>query len=223
MDIAVGAWSLGLEMHRKASGSGSTVIASSEDGMPSISGYREADSDEALMQRYQRGSELAFHELYARYRGPLLRYIRRLAHGPEEHEEIAQETWMAVIKGRKRYAPRARFVTYLFSIAHRRTMDRWRHRGRLPEFDEYSAELDGIAGPAYNEPDACATNGELRMDLNSAIAALPVVQREAFLLRAEGGFGIDEIAEVTGTNRETAKSRLRFALNRLRTMLEPWA
>jgi RNA polymerase sigma factor (sigma-70 family) len=61
------------------------------------------------------------------------------------------------------------------------------------------------------------------MDLNSAIAALPILQREAFLLRAEGGLGIEEIAVVTGINRETAKSRLRFALNRLRKMLEPWA
>jgi RNA polymerase sigma-70 factor (ECF subfamily) len=138
----VAAWNLELNIPRQASGSGARVVASSEDSAPSTSSHRAADSDETLMQRYQRGSELAFHELYGRYRAPLLRYIRRLCHGPEEYEEIAQETWMAVIQGRERYAPQARFVTYLFAIAH---------------------------------------------------------------------------------NRETAKSRLRFALARLRSLLEPWA
>jgi hypothetical protein len=132
VDIVVGEWNLELDMRRQASGS--RVIASSEDAMPSISSHRAADSDETLMQRYQRGSELAFHELYGRYRDPLLRYIRRLSHGPEEHEEIAQETWMAVIQGRERYVRRARFVTYLFSIAHRRTLDRWRRRGRAGRY-----------------------------------------------------------------------------------------
>lgn len=227
MDMVVEEWSLTLGVRLEAAGMrsefGSRVIAASEDTTHPIGGDSAAESDETLMQRYQRGSELAFHELYERYRGPLLRFVRRLSPGTDEDEEIAQETWMAVIQGRERYVPRARFITYLFSIAHRRTLDRWRRRGRSPEFDECAAEPDGIAGPTSYEPDTRASNVALRMDLLSAIAALPILQREAFLLRAEGGLGIEEIAEITSTNRETAKSRLRLAVNRLRTTLEPWA
>jgi RNA polymerase sigma-70 factor (ECF subfamily) len=179
-----------------------------------------AEPDEALMQRYRHGSEQAFRVLYERHRSPLLRFVKRLAPDGGEHEEIAQETWMAVIKGRERFLPQARFVTYLYSIARRRTVDRWRRRGRWPEPD--TEALDSLVGAAHQEPENQANNAELGVDLLVAIDALPLPQREAFLLRAEGGLSIDEIAAVTGANRETAKSRLRFALSRLRGALEPW-
>jgi RNA polymerase sigma-70 factor, ECF subfamily len=181
-------------------------------------------SAEALMQHFRGGDENAFRQLYQQYRAPLLRFIRRVCPDPAEVEEIAQETWMAVVKGRERYLPNARFVTYLFSIARRRTMDRWRRRGRLPEhLDLEAAELDTHPASRVYDPERQATNAGLQTALNAAIAALPLLQREAFLLRAEGGLGIEEIATVTGTKRETAKSRLRFAMSRLRQTLEPWA
>ena len=152
----------------------------------------------------------------------MLRFVRYLAPEAGEEEEIAQETWIAVIQGRERYRPEARFVTYLFSIARRRTMDRWRQRGRSPDLEPESAEPDCLAGPTQYEPEFRVNNAQLRADLLVAVEALPILQREAFLLRAEGGLGIDEIAAVTGTIRETAKSRLRFALSRLRMLLEAW-
>jgi RNA polymerase sigma-70 factor (ECF subfamily) len=189
----------------------------------SASSSREGTSvepDEALMQRYQRGSEQSFRILYERHRSALLRFVKRLAPDGGEDEEIAQETWMAVIKGRERFLPKARFVTYLYSIARRRTVDRWRRRGRLPEFE--SEALDSVIGPTQHEPPNHANNTALGVDLLLAIDALSLPQREAFLLRAEGGLSIDEIAAVTGVNRETAKSRLRFALSRLRGALERW-
>jgi RNA polymerase sigma-70 factor, ECF subfamily len=178
------------------------------------------EPDEVLMQRYQRGSEHAFRILYERHRSPLLRFVKRLAPDGGQGEEIAQETWMAVITGRERFVPRARFVTYLYSIAHRRTVDRWRRSGRSPELG--TEGLDSLTGPTQYEPDNQANNAALRADLLVAIDALPLPQREAFLLRAESGLSIDEIAAVTGANRETAKSRLRFALSRLRSALELW-
>jgi len=181
-------------------------------------------SAEALMQHYRGGDENAFRQLYQQHRTALLRFIRRVCPDPAEVEEIAQETWMAVVKGRERYLPNARFVTYLFSIARRRNMDRWRRRGMLPEhLDLEAAELDTQPAPTVYDPERQANNAVLQTALNAAIAALPFLQREAFLLRAEGGLGIEEIAAVTGTNRETAKSRLRFAVSRLRQILEPWA
>jgi RNA polymerase sigma-70 factor, ECF subfamily len=181
-----------------------------------------AESDEVLMRRYQRGDEQAFNQLYERHRAALRRFVRRLSPETSDNEEIAQETWMAVIHGRDRYRPQARFVTYLFSIARRRTMDRWRKLGRAPELEPDAEELDRLAGPTSHEPESHADTVALRTDLMTAVASLPILQREAFLLRAEGDLTLEEIGEVTGTGRETAKSRLRYALNRLRIALEPW-
>jgi RNA polymerase sigma-70 factor (ECF subfamily) len=179
-------------------------------------------ADKALMQQFQRGNEAAFRQLYDRYRAPLLRFVQRLAPDAAATEEIAQETWMAVIRGRERYLPKARFATYLFSIARRRTMDQWRKRGRYPESQLQGEDPDEACGPVIHEPEWCLDNEALGVALLAAISALPLLQREAFLLRAEAGLGIEEIAQVTGTNLETAKSRLRYALRRLRISLESW-
>jgi RNA polymerase sigma-70 factor, ECF subfamily len=181
-----------------------------------------AESDEVLMRRYQRGDEQAFRQLYERHRASLLRFARRLSAEIGDSEEIAQETWMAVIQGRERYRPQARFVTYLFSIARRRTMDRWRKLGRAPPLEPDAEELDRQTAPTTHEPEFHAATVALRADLMTAVESLPIMQREAFLLRAEGSLTLEEIGAVTGTSRETAKSRLRYALNRLRIMLEPW-
>jgi len=227
VDLVVAGWDFTDWLGPSAPGAGPEwhrqPVASLEAPVPSKGGELPGESDEVLMQRYQRGNEQAFRQLYERHRAPLLRFVRRLSPDAGEDEEIAQETWIAVIQGRERYLPHARFVTYLFSIARRRTMDRWRRRGRSPELEPDAQEPDCLAGPARYEPESQANNAALLADLRVAVAALPLLQREAFLLRAEAGLGIDEIAAVTGANRETAKSRLRFALSRLRTALEAWA
>lgn len=178
-------------------------------------------SDEKLMQLYRGGDQDAFRTLFERQRGPLLRFVRRTAIDSSDAEEIVQETWMAVIRGKERYVPDARFVTYLFSIARRRAMDRWRRRGRRPELEDPDA-LDQVASPARTQPEALVAGEALATAIAAALDALPHLQREAFLLRAETDLTIDEIAQVTNTTRETVKSRLRYGLRRLRETLEPW-
>jgi len=178
-------------------------------------------SDEVLVGRYRGGDHAAFRELYGRYRGPLIRFVKRTAFDPSEVEEIIQETWMAIVRGRERYVPYARFVTYLFSIARRRGMDRWRRRGRLPETDDIDA-LGLVPAPSRMQPELLVAEEALAGAIAAAIEALPLLQREVFLLRAETDLTLDEIAQVTGTNRETAKSRLRYGLNQLRATLEHW-
>jgi RNA polymerase sigma-70 factor (ECF subfamily) len=170
--------------------------------------------DAGLMARFAAGDGPAFEQLYRRHRGGLYNYIRRLA--PQgEAEEIFQEVWMAVVKSSGHYAPTARFTTFLFAIAHRRVADFYRRRrpeGALPE------ELhDG-----GRSPEAMAQNAALGVALSLAVNQLPREQREAFLLRAEAGLSVEEIAEVTGVPRETAKSRLRYANRALREKLDAW-
>jgi RNA polymerase sigma-70 factor (ECF subfamily) len=183
-------------------------------------------TDEACMARYQDGDSRAFEALYLRYREKSHRYLLRLANRPSEADEIFQEVWIAVIRGKARYEPSAPFGSWLFSIAHRRAADRWRSLSRhAPEWKGQSRderELEWIPAATAQMPERIMHNDALGRALLDAIARLPLPQREAFLMRAEGDLSLDDIATATQVSRETVKSRLRYAQQRLRDALETW-
>jgi RNA polymerase sigma-70 factor (ECF subfamily) len=181
--------------------------------------------DETLMQRWRGGDLKAFQALYSRHRAALHRYLLRMATSPAEAEEVFQDTWMAVVKSRETWQPHAAFRTFLFAIANRRMADGLRTRARR-HAEVYARPLEGEGAPSIpsNDPDpqAAASNSDLGRALLAAIGALPEVQRQAFLLQAEGGLSLEEIAQTTGVPRETVKSRLRYASARLRAELGEW-
>lgn len=187
----------------------------------------EADppgGDEALMLLYARGDQEAFRMLYLRHRGRLHRFIQRMARDRALAEEVFQETWMAIITGRSRYVANARFVTYLFSVARKRLAHH--RRGERTRVSNVGVSTDLCESTALaqssDEPDHFAENESLGQALLRAVEQLPIEQREAFLLKAEGDLTVTEIAEMTGVGSETAKSRLRYALNRLRHEMRKW-
>jgi RNA polymerase sigma-70 factor (ECF subfamily) len=173
--------------------------------------------DAALMARYQGGDSGAFEILYRRHRGPLYRFISRQLRGRGEADEVFQEVWLAVIKGRERYQPTARFTTFLFAIAHRRIADRARKAVRHPQ-----APMPEDAADRGLSPSQLAESAALGAALAAALATLSHEQREAFLLRAEGDCSVEEIAAITGVPFETAKSRLKYANRALREKLDAW-
>ena len=178
-------------------------------------------SDEQLMLAYGRGDAGAFETLYGKHKGPLFRYVLRSVKGRGEAEELFQDIWMKVIEARARYAPKAKFTTWLFTVAHNRLVDHWRSRGLTlvaVSDDEESGIPEPAAAPSA-EPHRIAEAQETLDRLSAAIAALPLAQREAFLLHYEGDLTAAEIAAATGTNEEAAKSRLRYAMNKLREAL----
>jgi RNA polymerase sigma factor (sigma-70 family) len=196
-------------------------------GLAAASAVPETDtpaaSDEALMLSFRDGDEEAFRLLYQRYRAPLMRFCQRLTGNTHSAEEIFQETWIAVIDSRTRYSVRARFVTFLFAIAHRRAADGWRKQARHPAATLREATDHSIAAAseAYDPP-GVALADERQRALRAAIATLPMEQRAVFLLRAETGLGLRDIAAMTGARAEATKSRLRYALRHLRKALAPW-
>lgn len=175
--------------------------------------------DEELMLLYRDGNAGAFDALYARHKGGVFRYLLRQCRDAATAEELFQDVWMNLIRARAGYTVQAKFTTYLYHLAHNRLIDHYRSNGKVTvvsiddEIGEEIAELpDERDQPADIALDTRRQAGRL-LDL---IAALPEVQREAFLLQQEAGMSVEEIAQATGVNRETAKSRLRYAMARLR-------
>lgn len=177
--------------------------------------------DEELMLAYQGGDAGAFQTLYTRHKGRLYRFMLRAVKNGGETDELFQDVWMRIIESRSRYAPSAKFTTWLYTIAHNRMMDHFRrHSLRAADgIDDVQAAAEAIPLRAGEQPEALAeTRADLRR-LAAAIAALPHAQREVFLLHEEAGLSVPEIAEATGVNAEAVKSRLRYALQKLREAL----
>lgn len=170
------------------------------------------------MLRYGSGDLDAFRRLYERHRGGLYRYFLRQGN-QSVAEELFQDVWARVVQSRNRYRPKATFKTWLYTLAHNRLVDHWRREGRRP------VESSGDGGPEQAAPDA--NPGPQRLvDLRDCleqllrlVSGLPDVQRQTFLLRHETGMSVAEIAAAMSTGTETVRSRLRYALRRLRSAI----
>lgn len=172
--------------------------------------------DSALMLRYKDGDVAAFETLYQRHNDALYRYLLRLSLNPATAEDLFQEAWGKIVKSRENYRPTAKFTTFLFRVAHNCFIDYVRRNKR------HTAEINV-------DPDLSATDDDAPEDqtekylakrrLNSSLAQIPVEQRDVFLLHEEAGLSIDEIAKATGVNRETVKSRLRYAIRKLKVVM----
>jgi RNA polymerase sigma-70 factor (ECF subfamily) len=197
-----------------------------------------ADPDAALMLAYAGGDAAAFNALYRKHELPVFRFLRRSlgADGDAFADELHQEVWLAIARHAAGYAPRARFTTWLYGIARSKLIDHW--RARRPDLS-LDAPLDGSGGDADSpegdatlrerlpaepaaQPEVQALSRAQGAAFLRAIEQLPPVQREVFLLHAEGELTLAEIGTLTGVGMETAKSRLRYALARLRTTLAAW-
>ncbi|MES2885229.1 MAG: sigma-70 family RNA polymerase sigma factor [Pseudomonadota bacterium] len=173
-------------------------------------------TDETLMLRYAAGESAAFAPLYARHKDGVWRYLLRGSHNEASTAELFQDVWASVVKSRAAYQPTARFATWLYRLAHNRLVDHWRAAKPHDELGETAQEL---AGHEHETPAARAVQSEQGARLLAALAGLAPEQREAFLLQAEGGLSLEDIATTQGVGRETAKSRLRYALVKLRKEL----
>lgn len=176
------------------------------------------------MCRYRDGDASAFDPLYQRHRATLYRHLLRQCKNRGTADELFQDVWMAVIDARERYQPQARFTTWLYRIAHNRMVDHWRRQSNGAEIsldDDGEAAAGAAEGStdAGNDPAARVEWQQSLQQLAAGIDSLPPVQREAFLLRQEAGLDIDAIADATGVGIETARSRVRYAMDRLRRLV----
>lgn len=176
----------------------------------------EALEDSALMLRYRDGDVAAFRVLYERHNDSLYRYLLRLCKHRDTAEDLYQDVWSKIIKSRQRYRPTAKFTTFLYRVAHNCFIDHIRRNKR--HTNEISIDPDDSAS-STDKPEHVTEQMIARERLNRALAELPHEQRNVVLLFLEAGLSVDKIAGITGVNRETAKSRLRYATAKLKAAL----
>jgi RNA polymerase sigma-70 factor, ECF subfamily len=180
---------------------------------PALSAGAGEPSDDALMVSYRAGDATAFDALYARYRTAVYRFfLRQLPQA--EADECHQEVWLKLVNGRARYQGRGEFRAYLFAIAHNTLTDRHRRVMKHGVID-HDADADAIADGA-SDPEAITAQGREAARLYRHLAALPVAQREALMMKESAGLTLAEIARITGTSEEGVKSRIRYAMQKLR-------
>lgn len=190
------------------------------------------EEDAALMQAWIGGDLRAFEILYARHKGPLYRYLLRHARDRALADDLFQDTWGRLIAAGARYEPRAKFQTFLFTLAHNLFIDHCRRASVRPVSasslpvthtdDEDDADERGfgmVPAPEPTQPERRAEQQETGARIRAALDALPREQRDVFLLYEETGLSLEEIAAVTGVGAETAKSRLRYAVAKLRAAM----
>ena len=181
----------------------------------------EGTSDEDLMLSYQQGNAAAFEDLYERHKGGVYRYLLAKCYRQEIAEELFQDVWMKLIAARDRYEISAKFTTYLYRLAHNHFIDYYRKtRTDVLQKKDQDEDIEHIKATGQLQADEQLEIQRQTETLSRLVDCLPDEQREAFMLKEEAGLTVTEIAEVTGVSAEAAKSRLRYAVKKLRAGLK---
>ena len=192
-------------------------------------------TDDMLMAAYAGGDAGAFEQLYGRHQAGLYRFVRRLLGRALEAQadEVFQDAWLRVVQARSRWQPQgATFRTWLFTLAHHRAIDLLRRSGREVALDAFEDEgeapwqPDATAWQHWPPPAGAAAPSEdlafwrrAGEKLLVCLEQLPLLQRSAFLLHHDDGLALEEVANALEVGFETAKTRLRYAMAKLRTCM----
>jgi len=179
----------------------------------------DESSDESLMLAYTKNDQLAFNSLYERYRTSLYRYMyRKISVSEEILNELFQDVWLKLINSRKQYVVKASFKTYLYQIANNTIKDYFRResvRKIMSNIENDSEVIDSALSP-----EGMVVQSEVMKSFRLALEELPQQQRDVFLLREEAGLTSVQIAELMQVSVDTVKSRMRYAVSRLKEAIE---
>jgi len=183
-------------------------------------------SDETLMLRYCEGDLSAFKELYRRHSVNLYRFIFWRAPCKDWTDEVVQECWISIHRARATYQPQASFRTFLYQIASNRLIDLLRQHhmpltSDLSDDESDNALFDHMTAQTQNgaTPESAMIRKQEMVGLHAAIRSLPGEQKDALILQQFNGLSIEEIAHISEVQTETVKSRLRYAMRKLRSQL----
>ena len=193
-----------------------------------VTADQKTSSDEVLMQAFARGEAACFDILVRRHQDAVLNFILRTIRQRARAEELLQEVFIRVVKARGRYEVTAKFTTWLYTIARNICFDELR-RGRLRQtqsLDTPGPHAAQDAAPwvervpdAQPDPESKAHDASVAARIQTALNDLPDDQREVFILRQLSGLAFKEIGEIVGVSENTVKSRMRYALEKVRQAL----
>lgn len=188
----------------------------------------EARTDEELMAAYQEGEVAAFRELVARHEGPVYRFCLRSLSNPDAAADATQEVFLRVVKNAARWQHKAKFTTWMYTIARNFCIDEARKRKfrktdslneTVGKDEEAGTEkIDQVTADEVGA-DRLTDSLRIRAVIDAALQELPEEQREVFCLRQYGGLPFKEIGEAVGVGENTVKSRMRYALGTLQKAL----
>ncbi|MBT8450052.1 MAG: sigma-70 family RNA polymerase sigma factor [Gammaproteobacteria bacterium] len=174
-------------------------------------------TDQQLMLAYQIGDVAAFETLYNKHKDALYRFVLRHGLTTDNAEEIYQEIWSAVIKARLSYQPEAKFTTWIYQIARNKINDYYRKS--KSQFTVVEESVDTLQSNDTNDGSHNKLSNNFRNVVVGCLASLPFVQRQTFIMYYEAALTIAEISEITEADEQAVKSRLRYAVAKLKTIL----
>jgi RNA polymerase sigma-70 factor (ECF subfamily) len=187
------------------------------------------DPDAVLMLRVKRGDRVAFTELVEKYKQPVMNLVYRTLRDEAEAEDLAQTVFLQVYKSAKRYESRAKFSTWLFTIARNLCLNEIRRRSRHPadSLEEAHAEHEDQPRQQFEDkknipPPEKLLHGELAQKIEEALAGLPENQRTAILLCRQEELSYEEIAEISGCSLSAIKSLIHRGRETLKEKLKPY-
>ena len=177
-----------------------------------------SEPDEDLMRRYLAGDEKAFEIVYKRRREGLRRFFERQCGSRALGQELAQDVWFKLLRAcqNEQYTAEAKFTTYLYRLAKNQLIDWYRKNGDVKTvelYDSLGSEDEVVESQDYHvdDPESIYADKERLETVMEAIKSLSKEQQTTLLMQLEGNMSYDEIADAMGTNRETVKTRLRYA------------
>jgi len=180
-------------------------------------------SDEQLIQWYHKGNTEAFEQLYSRYKNAIYHYFYRQVASKGIADELHQDVWLNIIKSSSSFTGQSSFKTWLYKIAHNKLVDHYRRESKQPLYliqgslqdSEPESERESANVPD-SDPGTLLQEQQLSLALLDGISSLPEEQKEVFLLHEKSGLTLQEIATITDNSFESTKSRLRYAVKKLR-------
>jgi len=174
-------------------------------------------ADQELFDLWRKGDPQGFARLYDKYKNRVFGFLLRMTGDRERAEDIMQDSFIAAYRNIDQFDRTRSFLSWLFGIAHKRTIDYFRH---IKVETEHEHDALGSIGSRIDAPDDALSNKRIQSLINEAVDALDPVQREVFLLRELGDVPFKEIAEIMRCPINTALGRMRLALKNIRKELE---
>jgi len=178
---------------------------------------KDQRDDRQLFEMWLAGDPRGFSALYERYKSRVFGFLLRMIGDRDVAEDMLQETFLAAMRNANQFDRSRSFLSWLFGIAHKRTIDYFRH---AKVEMEHIGDTDGSVGSRMDSPDQDLSYKRLRKAVTEAVAELEPPQREVFLLRELGGVPFKEIAEMMDCPINTALGRMRLALINMRKELK---